>query len=172
MRQPSPAPSGVTAFSAWVFDTPDTAGRLLPAFEGSPHRPAVRVDDVAVVSWPADRLRPLAWHGCPVDDALVLAGAFWGMLFAEVFLLPLSCPPAGGPGPSDGQLAHLGLDAAVVRSLRDLIVADTSAVLVVHRANAAEIGAALPIRPDPSLTVLLTPEQVGRLRAGFADDER
>lgn len=94
------------------------------------------------------------------------------MLFAEVFLLPLSCavPPAIADRPSDAQLALVGVDESVVRGLRNLIVSDTSALLALHRDGIRTIAAALPDSGRPALSVRLTAEQLRRLRAGFAAD--
>jgi uncharacterized membrane protein len=50
----------------------------------------ITVDDAAAVSWPDDRRTPRAWQDCCPTGPNALAGAFWGLLFGIVFLLPLT----------------------------------------------------------------------------------
>lgn len=129
------------------------------------------LDDVAAVSWPVDRPRPLAWQSRDLATTTALAGAFWGLLFAQLFLLPLSMqtpPPLTSDGIDDA-LGCLGVDAEFVRLVRGAVVPGRSAVFVVTSSA-----------PDPVLErhladavditrVRLSAEQSERLHAGFDD---
>lgn len=97
-------------------DAPRSARRLTAAARTSPV-----LDDAAVVTWPADHRRPLAWQARELAVGHRLSGAFWGLLFAQLFLLPLSLrtPPALPVTGIDDGLCWLGVDIGFVHAVRE-----------------------------------------------------
>jgi uncharacterized membrane protein len=79
----------MTTLSVYIFDTPHAAERKAQILEARPgHR--VSTDDAAVITWPETANRPTAWQASPLGARNTLTGAFWGLLFAHLLLLPLS----------------------------------------------------------------------------------
>jgi uncharacterized membrane protein len=158
-----------TVLSVWGFagaGGAQRAARHLP-----PTTLSDGVDDVAVVSWPAQQARPSAWQARDLAGGPRLSGAFWGFLFAQLFLLPISLrvPPALDDDDLDQVLTRLGLDAAFLRSVRGRVVPGTSALFVLATGPAAAApGAGLREAGAAALGELtLTAEEAGRWRAGF-----
>ena len=92
----------MNTFSVWTFDHPDGAASALRVIERLQTRRRLAIDDAAVVSWPAGKHRPYSYQAGTIDGTAALSGAFWGMLFGGLFLLPLADPGAaavrpGGP---------------------------------------------------------------------------
>ena len=159
----------MTMLRTWSFGSDLGAQRAARALTGRP-RESVGVEDVAVVSWPADRRRPLAWQACDVVNEGRLSGAFWGLLFAQLFLLPLGCrlPPSRDPASLDDTLAYLGLDERFVRTVRERVAPGTSALFVLGSCHPATF--LLDECPAP-LTAVLDDAQTARLHAAFDDDD-
>ena len=162
-----------TVLSAWVFpselDAQRTARRLSSAALTAPP-----VDDAAVVSWPADRRRPLAWQARELTTEQRLSGAFWGMLFAQLFLLPLSlqAPPPLKTAGLDETMRLLGVEPGFARAVRGGVVPGTSALFVLNSADhAAGLGRHLSADAVELGDAFLTSEQATRLHAGFDDDD-
>lgn len=122
------------------------------------------VDDAAVVSWPADALRPTAWQ-VRSHRRQGLSGAFWGLLFAHLFLLPLSrldlsTDPAFV---ADHSMEHLGISADLLDTVRRSVHPGGSALFVLGHDTATMSDDAAVIRVGP------TAVQSARLRAGFGE---
>ena len=135
------------------------------------------IDDLAVVDWPADDDRPSAWQATPVVDARHhLSGAFWGLLFGHLFLLPITHGPrhrhpnAATPGAVRDPLAHLGLGAGPLTAIRDAVVPGSSALFVLHADDQAEnVTAAIGRRRRPAVTIALSPTESSLLTIGFGE---
>lgn len=158
----------VTILTVRAFGSPGDAPRFVGDVE---HLSAsdLWLHDAAVVAWPDGAARPIAWQ-VNRSDARRLSGAFWGLLFAHLFLLPLSRDPATGPAGADRALDHLGITADVVERLRGRTGTGSVAFLL-HDAEADEALIAVPVRagePATALTIHFTDVQVRRLQAGFA----
>ena len=117
----------MSTLSVWTFDGPDGAARALRVVERLQTRRRLAIEDAAVVSWPAGQHRPYSYQAGTIDGTAALSGAFWGLLFGSLFLVPLA-HPAGGT-PSAG-LARTGLPDDLLRQLRATITAGTSALFV------------------------------------------
>lgn len=144
-----------------VRDAQRAAHRLSAA------RADLTVDDAAIVSWPADRSRPIAWQARDLTADHRLSGAFWGLLFAQLFLLPLSmklAPPLAVDR-LDGTLCCLGVEPAFVRTVRDQVVPGRSALFVLGGDPRTPLESG-----NASASLRLSAEQVARLRAGFDDE--
>ena len=99
----------MNTFSVWTFDHPDGAAGALRVIERLQTRRRLAIDDAAVVSWPAGKHRPYSYQAGTIDGTAALSGAFWGLLFGSLFLVPLADPgPEPTPAPPAG-LARAGL---------------------------------------------------------------
>jgi uncharacterized membrane protein len=115
----------MTTLSIWTFATDAGAEAALRPLERHQHQRLLHVDDVAVVAWAPDAVRPRTYQVGTAAGTAALSGAFWGLLFGTVFLLPLS----GGPATSAG-LAHVGLSDGFLGRVRDRIVPGASALFL------------------------------------------
>lgn len=115
----------MSTVSIWRFDTSDGAEAALRALERLQVRRVVVIDDAAVLVWGAGERRP---HGYQVGSAAgvsALSGAFWGLLFGLLFLLPLA-----GVAEDVAVLARFGLSDRFLAHARDRITAGTSALFL------------------------------------------
>jgi uncharacterized membrane protein len=156
---------------AWAFGSDLAAQRAVGRLVGSP-RTAPAFDDLAVVCWPAGHSRPLAWQARELSGDRRLSGAFWGLLFAHLFLLPISlaaAPPSAAEH-LDDVLGAIGVDADFVDTVRDRIVPGTSALFLLDAPSPAATNP-WPAGEAVQLAELrLSPEQSDRLHAGFDDE--
>ena len=84
------------------------------------------------MSWPAGKHRPYSYQAGTIDGTAALSGAFWGMLFGGLFLMPLADPD---PDPDaaaarPGGLARTGLSDDLLQELRRTITPGTSALFL------------------------------------------
>lgn len=117
--------------------------------------------------------RPSAWQVTLVGSGRRrLSGAFWGLLFAHVFLLPISLasPHRLERRSADASLSHLGLGPGRLAIIRDLVTPDRSALFVVHADDQSDrLDVAMGRRMAHSAKIRLTPLQSQRLYAGFGE---
>lgn len=135
----------------------------------------LRIEDAAVVSWPSDRERPLAWQASDVAGVRPFAGAFWGMLIGLLFLLPISDQreasqpdqTLGGAGWDDG-LVRLGLDAAFAASVRAHVGPGSSGLFVFDVSQDRRLlSNAMPPYAREVTRLIMTADQMAGLHAGF-----
>lgn len=151
--------------SIWRFDTSEGAEAALRALEPVQRRRLVVVDDLAVVVWPRAARRPHAYQVGTEAGTTELSGAFWGLLFGLVFLLPLA-----GVVVDAGVLARVGFADELVAQLREQVTHGTSALfLLTDRAAVDRVREALAGTPAGLLLGSLAPEQVAVLRRAFDD---
>ena len=120
----------MTTLSTWRFPTVEGAEAALSGFERLQRREWVTVEDVAVVAWPAGASRPRTYQVGAATGGAALSGAFWGLLFGVVFLLPLAEDAAGGPRDAATDLSRVGVPAGFLQQLRDRIGPGTSALFL------------------------------------------
>lgn len=131
----------VTTLTTYVFPSPATAPRLARRLEPLRER-GLPIGDAAVLQWADDEQHPTAWQTDTIHDRGALSGAFWGLLFAHLFLLPLSHVPSAGRQLDDEQtladhtladhtLAHIGIGHSEMHSIRFLVTPGSSALFVV-----------------------------------------
>lgn len=166
-----------SVFSVWRFPTEVGAQRAVHplAWAGGDER-GVRIEDAAVVSWPGERVRPLAWQVSDLAGERPFAGAFWGMLVGLLFLLPLSertetphaGADAGAAGWSEAGLVRLGFDAAFARAVRAQVGPGSSALFVFAASpNPQSLTKAMPPSAREVARLIMTTEQLAGLHAGF-----
>lgn len=153
--------------SIWTFDTADGADLALRTVERLQLRGVIAVADAAVVAWAPGSPRPRTYQVGSVEGTAALSGAFWGLVFGTVFLLPIT----GRDVPVGGALDHLGFSDALVGSLRERVVAGCSALfLVVGRATVPAVATALAGEHPEHWEADVAPEQRAGLWRVFADD--
>lgn len=161
----------MTSLSVWTFaseEGAEPARRTLGRMEMQRH---VAVDDVSVVSWPAGNLRPLTYQAGSATGAAELCGAFWGLLFGLVFLLPLAGLPRDPTDETFG-LAPVGVPDGLLRQIRQRVVPGTSALFLLTPDSALErIGRAVTGSRAEPLVTTFTDEQETALRRAFATEE-
>lgn len=129
-----------------------------------------------MVSWPAERERPLAWQVSDLAGVRPFAGAFWGMLIGLLFLLPISDRTGisaadkqfGAAGWSEDGLVRLGLDAAFAASVRAHVAPGSSALFVYDASrNTSSLSNAMPPHAEEVGRLIMSAEHMARLHAGF-----
>jgi uncharacterized membrane protein len=163
--------SGPMALRAWGFRSDLDAQRAVRRWEGAP-RTAPAFDDLAVVCWPEGHRRPSAWQARDLSGDRRLSGAFWGLLFAHLFLIPITvgAAPSPGAGHLDDALGAIGVDADFVDTVRHRIGPGTSALFLLGPVPAAT-GDTWPPEEAVHLAELrLSSEQSDRLHDGFDDE--
>ena len=154
--------------SIWRFDACEGAEHALRALERLQTRRVVVVDDVAVVAWREGARRPRCYQVGTVEGTAALSGAFWGLLFGLVFLLPLA-----GPVDNAAVLLRVGLSDEFLQQVRDRITAGTSALFLLTRSAVVDhIRESLPDTHVEPLVSNLDPQQLTALLRAFpADDD-
>jgi uncharacterized membrane protein len=121
----------MATLSIWKFDTPDGAERALRTLARLQDDRLVTVQDAAVASWPEGRRKPRTWQARDVVGPAALSGAFWGLLFGILFLLPIAGLALGAAaGVAAGAFGHLGLSDAFLERVRDRVTPGTSALFL------------------------------------------
>lgn len=163
-----------TVLSVWGYPgeltAQRTARRLSAAVASAP-----TVDDVAVLSWPAEQQRPTAWQARELATAHPLSGAFWGLLFGQLFLLPicLKVAPALAVDGLDDVLARLGVGSTFLHAVRDRVVPGTSALFVLDSTGTGAESALPEVLGAEAVELgelRLSADHAARLRAGFDDE--
>lgn len=162
----------MTTLSIWKFTSPDGAEQALRTLSRLQAERLVVVQDASVVSWPQDRRKPRTRQARDLaTGASTLSGAFWGLLFGILFLLPLVGLAIGAvAGYAAGAFARIGLSDEFLDRIREQITPGTSALFlltsdeVVDRVHDAFAGTHAEL-----LVTNLSREQEADLRAAFDD---
>jgi uncharacterized membrane protein len=111
-----------------------------------------------------------------MSSTSMLAGAFWGLVFSVLYLLPLTGFTAGTTWAADG-LGRIGLPEPVLREIRGRTVQGTSSLFLltddgeVEQVRAVLGGARAAAAPSsPGLVSILTAAEDSALRHAFGDN--
>lgn len=161
----------MTSLSIWIFDTAEAAEQALRTLERLEFQRHVDVDDASVVSWPAGDLRPRTYQVGSTTGDPALSGAFWGLLFGLVFLLPLTGHLLDTAQATFG-LAGVGLPDGFLLEVRERVGPGTSALFLLTPDAAVErIAAAFgPAGAGPLVARFAGPEETALHRAFAAVD--
>ncbi|WP_154793327.1 DUF1269 domain-containing protein [Occultella kanbiaonis] len=85
----------MTTFTTWKFDSVDGADRAASTLKQVKSEGLIKVEDYAVLTWPADADRPEVKYENRDNWRAAGWGAFWGVLFGALFFLPLIGAAAG-----------------------------------------------------------------------------
>ena len=79
----------MATLTAWAFADVDGAEQAVQRLQALQAQQLIKVQDAAVVSWPADNKKPKTRQLNNLAGVGALGGAFWGMLFGLLFFVPL-----------------------------------------------------------------------------------
>jgi uncharacterized membrane protein len=132
----------MTTFTVWKYDDPDGADRAVRVLRDAEADGLVKVDDHAVVRWPAGQSHPDTSHGHEETWHGAGWGAVLGLLIGTLFFLPIV---GGLAGAALGALAKKTEDAGITKEqlekIRDEVTEGTSALfLVTEQGNLDRLG--------------------------------
>jgi len=132
----------MTTFPVWKFDDPQGAERAVRMLEDAQSNGLVKIDDHAIVSWPAGASQPNTKHGHEETWRGAGWGSVWGLVIGTLFFMPVV---GGLAGAAIGALAKATEGAGISRehleSMRSEITEGTSALfLVTEQANLDPLG--------------------------------
>src|SRR3954451_15685230 len=101
----------MATLTAWRFETEDGAAQAEATLLKLSKEELIRVEDAAIVSWPADKKKPKTRQLHSLAGAGALGGAFWGLLFGLLFFVPLLGSALGAAtGAIGGSMTAVGID--------------------------------------------------------------
>jgi uncharacterized membrane protein len=113
------------------FETPDGAEKALTLMQSLQKQNLIQVQDAATVSWPQGAKKPKTKQAVNLGAAAALNGAFWGMLFGLIFLVPIFGLAVGAlMGGLSGKAADFGIDDNFIKQTREKVTEGTSAVFL------------------------------------------
>jgi len=122
----------MTTFTVWKFEDPDGADRAAAVLRDAAAERLVRIDDHAVVRWPADAPQPSVEHGHDETKHGAGWGALWGLLVGTLFLVPIA---GGVAGAALGAISKATEDAGITKEqlakIRTEVTRGTSALFLV-----------------------------------------
>jgi uncharacterized membrane protein len=170
-ERPLASEEHVATLTVWKFATPEAAEEVEGTLLDLQKQALIRIDDAAVVSWPADRDKPKTRQLTSLVGAGALTGTFWGMLFGLLFLVPLLGAAIGAAaGALGGRLTDVGIDDDFIERVKAEVTPGTSALfLLSHDAVTDRVRAAFPAGYAQLIHSNLDAESEARLRAVFAE---
>ena len=137
-----PTVDGMTTFTVWKFDDPQGAERAAHMVKEAQAGRLVQVDDLAIVSWPADAKEPTSKHGHEETWRGAGWGSILGILIGTIFFVPVLGGLAGAAmGAMAKSTAGAGISKKDLESIRSEITPGTSALfLVTEHANLDPLG--------------------------------
>jgi uncharacterized membrane protein len=122
----------MTTFTVWKFDDPEGAERAVRLLRDAQSDGLVKIDDHAIVSWPAGAKQPSTRHGHEENWHGAAWGSVLGLLIGTLFFLPVV---GGLAGAALGALAKATQDAGITKEqlekIRGEVTEGTSALFVV-----------------------------------------
>jgi uncharacterized membrane protein len=150
----------MTTFTVWKFDDPHGAERAVGMLRDAQANGLVKIDDHAIVSWPAGASHPTTKHGHEETWRGAGWGSLWGLVIGTLFFIPVL---GGLAGAAIGALAKttegVGISKEQLENIRSEITEGTSALfLVTEQANLDPLGDRVRIH-STLLTSNLTKEE-------------
>jgi uncharacterized membrane protein len=162
----------MATLTVWKFGSEDGADQAVNTLERLQREDLIKVNDAAVVSWPAGKKKPRTHQLNSLKGAGALGGAFWGLLFGLLFFIPLFGMAIGAAaGAIGGAFTDVGIDDAFIKRIRAEITPGTSALFaltsdaVMDRVHDAFSGTHAEL-----LETNLSKDGEARLREVFAED--
>ena len=132
----------MTTFTVWKFDDPDGAERAVRMLRDAQADGLVKIDDHAIVSWPAGATEPTTRHGHEGTWRAAGWGSIWGLVIGTLFFMPVVGGLAGaGIAALAKTTDRAGISREQLESIRSEITEGTSALfLVTEQANLDPLG--------------------------------
>jgi uncharacterized membrane protein len=164
----------MTTLTAYKFDTPDGAGKMLDLVKSLSKQYLVDLQDAAIVTWPQGKKKPKTKHLDDMTGAGALGGAFWGMLFGLLFFVPfLGMAVGAGVGALIGHFSNYGIDKDFIDSVSAQVTEGTSALfLMTGQVTIDKVSDAVKksgLKFD-IISTNLSDEQEAQLRKDFGED--
>lgn len=154
------------------FDNPQGAEQVRDILLNLQKQELIQVYDAAVVSWPADKKKPKTSQLHNLAGVGALGGAFWGMLFGLLFLIPLAGIAIGaGIGALSGAFADVGIDDDFIKEAREKIKPGTSALFLLSGGAVLDkVREAVKDHPFEIIHTNLSQEQEQKLQEYFSEE--
>jgi uncharacterized membrane protein len=121
----------MTTLTAYKFDTPDGAGKMLALVQDLSKQELIEVEDAATVTWPEGKKKPKTKDLGDLTGAGALGGAFWGMLFGLLFFVPFFGLAVGAAvGALAGHYSDYGIDKDFMDKVSAQVTEGTSALFL------------------------------------------
>lgn len=122
----------MATFTAWKFTDVEGADRAVETLRQVWQEGLVKVDDYAVVQWPAGADKPDVKYETRDEWRATGWGALWGALFGAIFFLPLVGAAAGAViGLIRKRVEGMGISQEQLDSIGAEVTPGTSALFVV-----------------------------------------
>jgi uncharacterized membrane protein len=162
----------MATLTVWKFPDAGGADTAVVTLEQLQREELIKVQDAAVVSWPADKKKPRTHQLHSLTGTGALGGGFWGLLFGLIFFVPLLGLAIGATaGALGGAMSDVGIDDAFIKRVRDQVTQGSSALFamtsdaVIDRVHEAVAG-----QHPQLLETNLSKEDEDRLRDVFSED--
>src|SRR3954447_3819687 len=132
----------MTTFTVWKFDDPDGADRAVRVLRNAEADGLVKVEDHAVVRWPAGEEHPTTTHGHEGTWKGAGWGAVFGLLIGTLFFLPIAGGLAGAAlGALSKKTEDVGITKDQLEKIRSEVTVGTSALFAVtEQGNLDRLG--------------------------------
>jgi uncharacterized membrane protein len=163
----------MASLSTWTFTSPDGAEQAMRVLARLQDDRVIGIQDASVVSWPRGRRKPRTRQARDLAGPAALSGAFWGLLFGILFLLPVVGRATGAAVESGaGMLSPIGLSDEFLQSIREQVTPGSSALfLLTTDEGVARIRDAFAGVHAELLTTDLSADQEAALRTAFDDGD-
>lgn len=162
----------MATLTVWKFPAAGGAEEAVRTLEKLQGEQLIKLQDAAVVSWPADKKKPRTRQLHNLAGAGALGGAFWGLLFGLIFFVPIFGLAIGAAaGAIGGSLTDVGIDDDFIKRIREQVTPGTSALfaltsdVVLDRVREAFAG-----NEPELLETNLSADEEAKLREVFAED--
>lgn len=121
----------MSTLTVWKFETAEGAQEALARLIEMSKVNLIRLQDAAVVAWPAGKKKPKTQNYGSLTGQGALSGAFWGMLFGLIFFVPFFGMAVGAAmGALSAKFADYGINDAFIKKVRDEVTEGTSALFL------------------------------------------
>lgn len=162
----------MATLTVWKFPTAGGAEEAVRTLERLQSQELIKVQDAAVVSWPADKNKPKTRQLHNLAGAGALGGAFWGLLFGLIFFVPIFGLAIGAAaGAIGGSLTDVGIDDNFIKRIREQVTPGTSALFALTSdAVFDKVREAFAGNEPELLETNLSAEEEAKLREVFSED--
>jgi uncharacterized membrane protein len=162
----------MATLTAFKFSTPEGAGQMLTKVEALQKMQLIKIQDAAIVTWPAGKKSPKTHQMVNLAGVGALQGAFWGMLFGLIFFVPFFGLAVGAAfGALGGKMADYGIDDNFIKQAREKVTEGTSALfLLTSEAVQDKVIDELKGFSFEMIASNLTKEEEAQLMSAFAEE--
>ena len=159
----------MTTLTVWKFNTAEGAEETIKKLEDLQKQRLIEIEDAAIVSWPEGKKKPRTRQAVNLAGLGALDGAFWGMLFGLLFMVPIFGLAVGaGIGALTGAFADYGIDDDFINGIKSKVTEGTSALfLLTENATRDKVSEALAGVEMELIQSNLSNEEEAALREHF-----